>query len=115
MLVAASVDHLLDTYIEDAVDIVDETTKKLIRDALSPASRMKDINNAVKKGLISEPDVLLDFEVKLMRHLKEALADAVARLVAERSRRDILERLMVEPATEVCQRGEHSRKRMWRE
>lgn len=94
MLVAASVDQLFDTYLNDAVELVDETTNQLIRDALSPASGIKDIKNAIKKGLNNEPDVLLGFEVKLMRHLKEAVADAVAGLVAERSRRDVLEQLM---------------------
>jgi hypothetical protein len=46
-------------------------------------------------NLGEELDVLLEFDTKFMRHFKEALADAVAQLVAERSRRSLLEQLMV--------------------
>lgn len=94
LLVEASIDRLFDKHVDKAKKAVNGDTKQLIREALSIFSVVMTVKAAIKEGLHKEPDVLLDFEAKFMRHFNEALADAVARLVAERNRQNVLSQLM---------------------
>ncbi|KAG9539254.1 hypothetical protein KCU61_g5636, partial [Aureobasidium melanogenum] len=82
VLLEASIDQLFDTYVDKAFEVVDENTERLIRNTLHTPPHKQNIKDVIKKGLNNEPDVLLDFEVKFERYFKEALANAVARLVA---------------------------------
>jgi hypothetical protein len=93
MLVEASIDHLFDTHVSKATAMVDKPTEKLIEHALASDLAKKNAKAAIKTGLYNEIDVLMDFEIKFMQHFKEALADAVARLMAEKSRSNLLEQL----------------------
>jgi hypothetical protein len=94
MLVEASIDHLFDTHVSKAAAMVDRPTQKLIEHALASDLAKKNAKATIKNGPCKETDVLMDFEIKFMQHFKEALAEAVAQLVAERSRCNILKQLM---------------------
>ena len=71
--------------------MVDETTKALIRDAFPDYPAETTAKAAIKNALDKDPDVLLDFETKFARCFEKAVADAVVDLVAERTRRNLLD------------------------
>jgi hypothetical protein len=93
MLVEAGINQKFDVYLSKAITKVNEHTKQLFEDAFASGLAREKARTAIKDGLDKEVDVLLDFETKFMRHFKEALADAVAQLVAGRSRRNLLDQL----------------------
>jgi hypothetical protein len=93
MLVEASIDQTFNAYLSKATTMVNEHTKQLFEDAFTSGLAREKARTAIKEGLGKEVDVLLDFDTKFMRHFKEALAGAVAQLVAERSRRNLLDQL----------------------
>jgi hypothetical protein len=94
VLVEANIDQLFDTYVDKAIAMVNETTKTLIEDTLQNHLASKPIKAAIKNALDKDPDVLFGFETKFLRCFDEALADAVADLVARRQRDDLLYQLM---------------------
>lgn len=73
--------------------MVDQATMLLIEDAIGSVSAREMMKDAIKAGLARESDVLLDLETKFEQYFKEALADAVASLVAARSRLNVLKQL----------------------
>lgn len=93
VLLEASIDRLFDEHVSKATKAVDDDTKQLIKDAIGSTFARVTVTAAIKIGLNNEPDVLLGLEAKFMRHFKNALADAVARLVAERNRCNLLDQL----------------------
>ncbi|KAK6002689.1 hypothetical protein QM012_001439 [Aureobasidium pullulans] len=93
VLVGASIDKLFDEHINKAIEVVDENTGNMIEDILLGASTETTMKAVIKESLKNEPDVLLDFEAKFMRHFKEALAEAVARLAAAREKSNIFNQL----------------------
>jgi len=93
VLLKTRIDKLFDSSVSKAKALVNETGVFLIEDALISDSTRRNIKAEIKKSLDKEVDVLLDFEVKFERCFNEALADAVSRLVAERSRCEFLNQL----------------------
>lgn len=89
----ASIDQIFEGHVRKAKEAVDENTQQLIRDALNGGFNKIIAKDKIIRGLEDEPDLLLDFPAKFRQHFKEALADAVARLVAERNRQNVLNQL----------------------
>lgn len=84
---------MFDSYVSAVKAMVNETEKDLIEDVLISDLARRAIKAEIKKGLDKEGDVLLGFELKFEQNFKEALADAVSKLVAERLRREFLNEL----------------------
>ncbi|KAH0285204.1 hypothetical protein KCU62_g7737, partial [Aureobasidium sp. EXF-3399] len=93
VLMKANLKGMYDTCVEKAMTMVDNATMLLIQDTLQSISAREIIKETIQKGLAKEPDVLLDLEAKFERYFKEALAGAVADLVAQRSRLNVLKQL----------------------
>lgn len=69
--------QLFDEHIQKATEAVKENAAQLIKEVLGSAFARKTAQDAIRKGLDNDPDVLLDFEAKFLRHFKDALANAV--------------------------------------